>query len=291
LPIQKPVQAFNQISLAGNIHSRLKIAGRLTWLIIALAALASAVGLLVPSVYRETAWVIPQNRGQDLVTLLMLCVLIWALAQAQRGNPRATLIWLGLLGYLAYTYTAAALVYGFNWLFPVYVALFGLTGAALIAGLSGVDVHGLRAAFDHRTPRRAVIVFLLVMSAILCLLWGSQIAAFYIDGTLPPMIERAKTPTVYVFALDLGVVVPLALLCAWWLRREHAWGYVMAGFVLVKSATMGLALISMTVFALSAGIEVERAMTAAWVVLAVAGLSMSFWYFSRCRSTPAITAR
>jgi hypothetical protein len=270
------------------MNDRLTIAWRLTWLIIVLAALASAVGLWIPSVYRETAWVVPQNRGQDLVTLLMLGVLIWALIQAQRGNPRATLIWLGLLGYLAYTYTAAALVYGFNWLFPVYVALFGLTGAALVAGLAAVDANSLRAAFDDRTPRRAVINFLLVMSAMLCLLWGSQIAAFYIDGTLPPMIERAKTPTVYVFALDLGVVVPLALLCAWWLWREYAWGYVMAGFVLVKSATMGLALISMTVFALRAGIETEQAMTTAWVALALTGVSMSSWYFAHCQNTPAI---
>jgi hypothetical protein len=43
---------------------KLVAAGRLTWAIIVLAAIAAAVGLFIPTVYRETAWVVPQNRGR-----------------------------------------------------------------------------------------------------------------------------------------------------------------------------------------------------------------------------------
>jgi hypothetical protein len=68
-------------------------------------------------------------------------------------------MWLGLLGYLAYTYAGAAFAYGFNALFPVYVALFGQTGASLIGGLSGVDAVATKQAFDAGTPRRGVIAF------------------------------------------------------------------------------------------------------------------------------------
>ena len=262
---------------------RLRVAFVLSWLVTALAALAAAVGLLLPGVYRETAWVVPQNRGQDLVTLLALVVMVPVLRAAQRGSPRATLVWLGLLGYLAYTYTGAAFAYGFNRLFLVYVALFGGTGAALIAGLSGIDAGALQRAFDERTPRRGVMVFLLVMAAVLCLLWFSQIIPFYTRGELPQMIVLAKTPTVFVYVLDLGVVVPLALLAAWWLWRREAWGDVLAGFVLVKATTMGLALLAMTAFALQAGLAVEGVLSAAWVTLAVAGLAMSWWFFAHCR--------
>lgn len=248
----------------------------------ALAAVAAAVGLFAPDVYRETDWVIPQNRGQDLVTLLALVLLIPALVNARRGSPRATLIWLGLLGYLAYTYTGAAFAYAFNELFVLYVALFGLTGAALIAALSGIDAAALRHAFDARTPRRGVSAFLLIMAAVLCLLWLSQIVPFFTRGVLPDMIVRARTPTVFVYVLDLGVVVPLALLSAWWLWRDRPWGYVLAGFVLVKAATMGLALLSMTVFALRAGLQVELVLSVMWVTLAVAGVAMSWWFFHHC---------
>lgn len=266
---------------------RLRVAFALSRLIVVLAALAAAVGLLIPGVYRETAWVVPQNRGQDLVTLLALAVLVPVLVAARRGSPRSTLVWLGLLGYLAYTYTGAAFAYGFNVLFPVYVALFALCGAALIGGLSGIDALAVQRAFDAGTPRRGVIAFLLVMAAVLCALWVSQIVPFYTAGKLPDMVLKANTPTVFVYVLDLGVVVPLALLSAWWLVRGQPWGHVLAGFVLVKAATMGLALLAMTAFALRAGLQVEVVLSAAWVTLAVAGLAMSWWFFRHCRGLSA----
>jgi hypothetical protein len=137
-------------------QARLRVAFVLTWLVVVLAAIAAAVGLWMPAVYRETAWVVPQNRGQDLVTLIALALLVPALRLAQQASPRATLIWLGLVGYLAYTYTGAAFAYAFNELFLVYVALFGATGATRIAGLSGIDAHSLQGRFDDATPRRAV---------------------------------------------------------------------------------------------------------------------------------------
>jgi hypothetical protein len=259
------------------------LAHRLTIVVMVLATLAAATGLLFPDIYRETAWVVPQNRGQDLVTLIAMAVLLPVLKAARRGSPRATLVWLGLLGYAAYTYTGAAFAYAFNALLLVYVALFSLTGAALIAGLSGIDAAQLRGAFDAHTPRQSITAFLLILAAVLCLLWFSQVIPFYTQGKLPEMIQRAKTPTVFVYVLDLGVVVPLALLSAWWLWHDRAWGYVLTGFVLVKAATMGLALLSMTAFAWRAEQPVELILSAAWVALAVAAVAMSCWFFRHCR--------
>jgi hypothetical protein len=268
----------------GPSFTRLRVALTLSWIVVALAALAAGVGLFAPSVYRsETAWVIPQNRGQDLVTLIALAMLAPTLVRARRGSPRATLVWLGLLGYLAYTYTGAALSYRFNELFPVYVALFACLGAALIAALSGIDAQALQNAFDDQAPCRGVIVFLLIMAAVLCLLWTSQIVPFYTRGTPPPMVTLAQVPTVFVYVLDLGVVVPLALLSAWWLSRRQPWGFVLAGMVLVKAATMGWALLAMTLFAWRAGQDVEFVLSAAWLVLAAVGTVMAVGYFGHCR--------
>jgi hypothetical protein len=235
---------------------------------------------------QTTCWTVFQQVAGNLLHFGILSgffeKLGWTGYATLRGSERGILIWLGLLGYLAYTYTGAAFAYGFNVLFPIYVALFSLTGAALIAGLSGIDPAALRAAFDAQTPRRGVIVFLVIMAAMLCLLWTSQIVPFYTRGELPNMIVQAKTPTVFVYVLDLGVVVPLALLSAWWLKQDRAWGYVLAGFVLVKSAAMGLALLSMTGFAMQAGLDVDAFMSLAWVAPAAAGFFMSGWYFSHC---------
>lgn len=102
------------------------------------------------------------------------------------------------------------------------------------------------------------------MSLVSWLPWISRIVPFFVDGTLPAMIEEARTPTVFVYVLDLGVVVSLSLSSAWWLLTDRAWGHVLAGFALVKSATMGFALLSMTVFALRAGQDTEPALAAAF---------------------------
>jgi hypothetical protein len=268
-----------------NSPQRLRTAFVLSWIAIALAALASAIGLFFPHVYRfETPWVAPQNRGQDFVTLIALAVMTPTLFAAQRGSSRAKLIWLGLLGYLAYTYAGAALVYRFNELVLIYIALVSCIGTALIAALSGVDAESLANHFDERAPRKSVVVFMLAIAIVLCVLWLGQIIPFFTRNELPPMIALANVPTVFVYVFDLGVVVPLSVICAWWLWQRQPWGYVLAGLILVKASTMGLALTSMSVFSVIAKLQVERSLTVVWVALAAAGLGMSCWFFRHCSS-------
>ena len=261
---------------------RLRIAHQLTYAIILLTALASAIGLFMPQIYHETDWVVAQNRGQDMVTLIVLAVLLPITAASRNASVSATLVWIGPLGYIWYTYTGASFSYAFNELFLLYVALFSLSGAALIAGLSGVDVRAVQRAFDGGTPRHAAIIFLLSMAAMLSLLWLGQIIPFFTRGQLPEMIVLAKTLTVFVYVLDLGVVVPLALFSADWLQRDKPWGYALAGIVLVKLATMGFALLSMTWFAWRAGHPLHIELVAAWALLATAGAGMSIWFFRHC---------
>jgi hypothetical protein len=262
----------------------------LSTLVVPLATAASLAGLFVPGLYRETAWVVPQNRGQDLVTLAALCVLVVALILARRGSARALLIWIGVLGYVWYTYVGAAFVYRFNELFLVYVALFSLSSAALIALLAPLHVAALHATFDKNAPRRATALFLLAMAAILSAMWLSQIVAFLVSGALPDLIVKANAPTNYVFVLDLGVVVPVSVLGAVLLWRDAAWGYVLAAAMAVKAATMGLALLSMTAFAAAAGQPVEAGLVAVWVAIAVGGLGFSAWLILSSRSR-ALAAR
>lgn len=237
----------------------------------------------MPAVCRETAWVVPQNRGQDLATLLALAVLVPVLRRVQQDSPRATLIWLGLVGYLAYTYTGAAFAYAFNELFLAYVALFSITGATMIAALSGIDARVLQTRFDEATRQRAVAGYLVAMAAVFCLLWLSQIVPFLARGELPKVIVQANTPTVFVYVLDLGVVVPLSLLGAWWLWQRRPWGEVLAGFVLAKAVTMGLALLAMTAFSMRAGQPFDAGQAAVWVTLAASALVMSVWFYRHCR--------
>ena len=261
----------------------LRTAQRLSVAILLLAAVASLGGLVIPGLYRETAWSLPQVRGQDLVTLLALPALAFALVGVRRGSARAAMAWIGLLGYVFYTYTGASFAYYFNEFFLIYVALFSLSIFALIAALTGIDVDEIHRRFDADAPRRPVAVYLAFVGTLLTVLWLGQIVPFLASGTLPELIVRAEAPTNFVYVLDLGLVVPLAWLTAVWLWRKRAWGDVLAGCLLIKAATMGLALLSMTWFAAMTGQEIDPGLAAVWAVIAGGSLALIGWFLRACR--------
>lgn len=259
----------------------------LSAVIVPLAMIASGVGFFHPAVYRDAAWLVPQARGQDLVTLLACAGMVPALVVARRGSPRSQLVWLGLLGYLAYTYVGAAFAYSFNELFLLYVALFGLSVFALVFAFSGIDAAALASRFDRRTPRRGVVAFLLVVALMLCVLWLGQIVPVLATGEQPESLERSGGSLKYVFALDLGLVVPISLLAATWLWLRRDWGYVLAGLILIKATSMGLALLSMTAFSMKAGERADLGLFVPWIALTGLGLASSVWFFSHCHERPA----
>lgn len=51
--------------------------------------------------------------------------------------------------------------------------------------------------------------------------------------------------------VDLGVVVPAIFLSAAWLYRRRAWGYVLAGVVLVFGAMLSVSISAMTLVLVS----------------------------------------
>ena len=270
--------------MTSPVPSRATVA--LALVIAPLAAIAAGVGLLVPGIYRDPAWLVPQARGQDLVTLAGTAALVWAVHAARRGSTRAHLVWLGILGYVAYTYVGAAFAYAYNELFLLYVALFGLSVFALALALGRLDAPALASRFDERAPRRAVGGFLVLVAAMLCALWLGQIVPALVAGKVPDSIVRSGGSLKYVFALDLGLVVPLAALSAAWLWRRRPWGFVLAGVVLVKASTMGLALLAMTAFAVLDGQPAEVGLFVPWVALAAGSLALSWWFLAHCRSSP-----
>lgn len=263
----------------------IRVALRLTIALIPLAAIATVAGLAAPGVYtRNPATIIPALRGQDLVTLLALPALAAALYGAWRGSARATLIWAGLLGYLFYTYTGAALGYYFAGLSPLYIALFSLGTFGTIALAAGIDAAAIAGHFDLATPRRATAAFLALIGVMLAGLELGQIGGYLGSGVLPAGVAMAGGGTYFVYGLDLGLVVPLSILGAIWLWRGRPWGSLLASYILVKATTMGLALLAMNWFMLRAGLATDPVeLIGFYTLLAIGGLAMSAWYMRHCR--------
>jgi hypothetical protein len=64
----------------------------LTLLILILLPLATLVGLFVPGFYRHAAWMIPQARGQDLMTFVTIEPLLIVALFAYRKRPIAAVV-------------------------------------------------------------------------------------------------------------------------------------------------------------------------------------------------------
>lgn len=263
----------------------LRVAFWLSVAMLPLLVLATGAGLLAPAVYqRNPATIIPALRGQDLVTLLVLPVFGVALVRAWRGSQQATLIWIGVLGYLFYTYAGAAVGYFFAELTLLYIVLFALAVFALAAAASGLDTTAITEAFDPATPWWVVAGFLALIGLLLAVLWLGQIGAFLASGVLPAGVVAAGGGPYFVYAFDLGLILPLTVLGAVWLWQRRPWGYVLASYVLAKATTMGLALLAMNGFNLLAGVPTDPVeLLGFYTFLAAGGLAMSLWFFHHCR--------
>ena len=92
----------------------------------------------------------------------------------------------------------------------------------------------------RRLPRRTTAVLLTVVALLFALLWLSQIAAFTTSGTLPADLKRANLPANPVYALDLGLFLPLVLVGSVGLLRRRpaaaAFALPMLIWVLLTSA-------------------------------------------------------
>lgn len=204
---------------------------------------------------RESVSGAAQAIGQDSVTLLVGIPLLGvATYLASHGSLRGQLLRAGMLWYFTYTYLLMAFGGTYNPLFLVYVALYSTSLFALILSLSAIDVKRLPGQVSPRFARRTIAWLVIGFGVMLALLWLSRIVPALISGAAPAGLESYST--LFVQAGDLGLVVPLAILTGALLLMRHATGYLLAGVLLVKGATFGLALIAMMIVMATAAVTI-----------------------------------
>lgn len=213
-----------------------------------LTVVATVIGLIIPGFYRDAPVLLPQVYGQDLLTLVVAVpALAISLYFATRGSLRGYIVWLGVTGYLLYTYASYAFMTAFNELYLVYTTLLWLTLFTFVGGMVRLNVERLKESVGD-TSVRSYIAFQLLLVVLIPLLWLSEILPAIITGTTPASITEAGLPTSVIYSLDLGVIVPAFALSAYWLWKRRAWGYAFTAVLLVKIATLGGAVLAMAVF-------------------------------------------
>lgn len=235
-----------------------------------LTVVATTVGLFVPGFYRDAPSLLPQVYGQDLLTLAVAVpALAVSLYLAVDGSLRGHVVWLGVTGYLLYTYASYAFMTAFNELYLVYVALLWLTLFTFVGGMGRLDAPALKRAVGDE-PVRPYVAFQSLLGVLIALLWLSEVLPATLAGTAPPSVAEAGLVTSVIYSLDLGVVVPAFVLSAYWLRKRRAWGYAFTAVLLVKVATLGGAVLAMAFFMVRDGQPVPTAQIAIFGALTIA---------------------
>jgi hypothetical protein len=200
--------------------NRLAIADRLAWIAALLAGVAAAAGLGIGGLYRDAPFWAQQARGIDLATLfLAVPILVVGLGTARHGSLVGRLAATAGLLYLIYNYAIFAFSVAMNPLAAVYIAILGLAVWSLVLSLSSADLAGAGRALVGRLPRRTSVAVLLLVAALFGLLWLGQIATATTSGTPPADLARAGIPTNPVYALDLGLFLPLCVVAGVGLLR------------------------------------------------------------------------
>ena len=193
--------------------------------------ICAAAGLVVPDFYGPVNPVLlPGTYGQDWMSLAAVPALVWATRSARRHSLRGLIVWIGLLAYYLYAYALYAFGPQYTALYPLYVAIVGLSAFALVMVSLSLDIDVFDRHLRGRLAARWTIALFVTIVVSLAPVWIAMMIAAIREGT-PSLFT-----TIHV--LDLAFVFPAMIVAAVGLWRRRPWSYVLAGPLLILSATM-----------------------------------------------------
>lgn len=223
--------------------------------------------------YWDTVSSAAQMQANDLVALVLglplLAVSAWL---AQRGSLRGRLLLAGTLGFILYTYITMCFGAHYNALFLVYVALFSLSLFAFVLVMMSFDLETLPSRFSEKLPRGWIAGLFFFAAAFLSLAWLGRIAATFAPGAIPAL---DNTTSMFIQAMDLGLIVPLCVLSGILLLRRRPWGYLLASVGLTKFLTLGIAVSLMSLNMARVGVPVSPVELVIFPGMALAGVVMT----------------
>lgn len=187
-----------------------------------------------------------QARAQDLITLIMgVPLLVGALVFSNKGSFRARLLLTGTLGYFLYTYTSYTFLSNYNPVFLIYVLLMSASLAAFVLSLLSFELNKVPLFFKNKLPTVLFGVFQLFIALVITLLWLSKIAPTIFGSDVPAGLEHYTT--LVIQGMDLGFVVPAAVLSGVLIIKRKPAGYLLTSVIILKAITMLTSLSAMII--------------------------------------------
>src|SRR5262245_16695442 len=255
--------------------------------LVALGAVVATTALLGPWAldvihYRTSPTTLNQVIGGDAAAFLVVApvtVLVGVLAL--RGHPAAPVLALAPSLFVTYTYTQ--LIVGEEYLrlpgnnerfFPLLLAGFVLAGALAVTAWRSMAPEELP---PMRRPRAMAVVLGVVALYLVVGLHLSSLVDAWRDHPLRTEYLSSPTPFWLVKLMDLGILVPVAVVATVGLWRRAAWAAkpayaIIGGYTLLAASVTGMAL---TMYA-HEDPDASPATVAAFVTFTLAFAALSF---------------
>lgn len=236
------------------------------------------VTLFGEGMYAADSWLIGAgNVGQDVAVLLVeVPVLLLAVTWYRHRRPLAGVVLAGVLSFFAYYYVSMVFGTAQNRLFPVYVAAASAAGFALVAVARQVDPAQEAVPLPARPGPRVLMTYLGAVAAALVLAWLPAMVGTAVSGDIAEAVGPYTSAATE--ALDLGIVVPLALMTLVLLHRRNPAGRVLAVVILVINVCIGVVLFAQGAAQLAYGVPltageiVAKSLTFLTLTLVAGGL-------------------
>jgi hypothetical protein len=250
-----------------------------------LASIATLAGLFWKGLYQhDTISGAAQMMGQDLVTLVIcIPILLGTLYLIRKNSLRGQLIWMGTIFYFLYSYASMAFLTSYNQLFLVYVTIFSISLYTLLGELINLDIKSIKKSFTPGRINKIAAVFLGIIGLMLAGMWLKMIIGSLLTGVAPSTLETYTT--LVIQALDLGVVVPAAVITGILLFKGNKWGYALASILLIKISLLGTAILSMIYFMAQNGVKIEIGQAMFFIVVTVLGIIITVAFYSRIKGS------
>lgn len=234
--------------------------------------------------YYDTVSSAAQMQGNDFIALILgLPLLGISTLMAFRGSLRGRLLLTGTMGFFLYTYLSMSMLTAYNMLFLVYVVLFTMSLYAFILCMLSFDLEDLPRHFPEKLPRGWIAGVLFAVGGFLCLAWFGRVIPELLHPETPAALENTTTRVIQ--ALDLSLIVPLAILAGILLLRRSAWGYLLASVAILKGLTMALGVSAMAINMALQGVPDSIAIMVPFLVLTALNMVVAIVLLRNIRET------
>ncbi|MBM7686900.1 hypothetical protein [Defluviitalea raffinosedens] len=178
-----------------------------------------------------------QGIASDFVTLVMgVPLLILSLYLSLKESFKGKILLTGTLSYFLYTYMSYTFLWMYNKFFIIYVMLMSASLYAFILSISSFDIENIKLNFSEKLPVKFLGGYQIFIGVMIGMLWLGKIAPSIIGDKVPVGLEHYTT--LVIQGMDLGIIVPTAILSGIFLIKRKAIGFLLSSVIIIKGITM-----------------------------------------------------